>query len=36
MRTFGWTIAIVVGGYSTYVFVRSIPDFVRYVRLASM
>jgi len=36
MRVFGWTVTIVVGGYATYVFIRSIPDMVRYARLASM
>ena len=36
MRTFGWTVAIVVGGYSTYVFLKSIPDIVRYVKLSAM
>ena len=36
MRTFGWAVAIVLGGYSTYLVVKSIPDIVRYVRLSSM
>jgi len=35
MRTFGWAVAIVVGGYSTYLFVKSIPDLVRYAKLSS-
>ena len=34
MRTFGWTVAVVVGGYASYVFVKSIPDLVRYVKLS--
>jgi hypothetical protein len=36
MRIFGWTVAIVVGGYSTYVFLRSVPDLFRYVKLSSL
>ncbi len=36
MRIFGWTVAIVVGGYSTYVFLRSVPDLVRYAKLSSL
>jgi hypothetical protein len=36
MRKFGWAVAVVVGGYSAYVFIKSIPDMVRYVKLASM
>ena len=36
MRTFGWTVAIVVGGHTTYLFLKSIPDFVRYAKLSSM
>jgi hypothetical protein len=36
MRAFGWTVTIVVGGYAAYIFVRSIPDLVRYAKLASM
>jgi hypothetical protein len=35
MRAFGWTVAIVVSGYATYVFMKSIPDMVRYVKLSS-
>jgi hypothetical protein len=36
MRAFGWTVAIVVGGYASYVFIKSIPDVVRYLRLSRM
>lgn len=36
MRTFGWIVTIVAGGYAGYVFVKSIPDLVRYARLSSM
>jgi hypothetical protein len=36
MRVFGWTVAIVVGGYGTYVFLKSVPDLIRYARLSSM
>jgi len=36
MRAFGWAVTIVVGGYATYVFLKSMPDLVRYAKLASM
>jgi len=36
MRTFGWMITVVVGGYATYVFLKSIPDLVRYAKLSSL
>jgi hypothetical protein len=36
MRIFGWTVAIVVGGYSTYVFLKSVRDLIRYAKLSSM
>jgi hypothetical protein len=36
MRTFGWAVAIVVGGYAAFVFAKSIPDLVRYAKLSSM
>jgi hypothetical protein len=36
MRTFGWAVTIVVGGYATYVFLRSLPDMYRYAKLSSM
>ena len=36
MRAFGWTVAIVVGGYAGYLFLRSIPDMVRYAKISSL
>jgi hypothetical protein len=36
MRTFGWTMAVVMGTYATYLFVKSIPDMVRYAKLSAM
>jgi len=36
MRAFGWAVLGIVGGYSLYLFVRSVPDVVRYVRLTNM
>jgi hypothetical protein len=36
MRAFGWTVAAVVGGYSAYLLLKSIPDIRRYVRLSTM
>jgi hypothetical protein len=36
MRTFGWTVAVIVGSYATYLFVKSIPDMYRYAKLSSM
>jgi hypothetical protein len=36
MRTFGWMLAVVVGGYATYMVLRSVPDVVRYVKLSTM
>jgi hypothetical protein len=36
MRVFGWMVTVVVGGYATYVFLKSVPDLVRYARLSSM
>jgi hypothetical protein len=36
MRAFGWAVTILVGGYATYVFIKSIPDMVRYAKLSSM
>lgn len=36
MRTFGWAVTIVVGGYATFLFLKSIPDMVRYAKLSSM
>ncbi len=36
MRTFGWAVTVVVGSFATYLFVKSIPDMVRYAKLSSM
>jgi len=36
MRVFGWTVALVIGGYATYVFLKSTPDIIRYARLSAM
>ena len=36
MRAFGWTVAVVVGSFATYLFVKSIPDMVRYAKLNAM
>jgi hypothetical protein len=36
MRTFGWIVTVAVGGFATYLFVKSIPDMYRYVKLSSM
>ena len=36
MRAFGWTVALVVGGYASYVFIKSVPDLVRYIKLSSI
>jgi hypothetical protein len=36
MRTFGWTVALVTGGYAAFVLLKSIPDIARYVKLSSM
>ncbi len=36
MRAFGWAVAIVMGGYAGYIFLKSIPDMVRYVKISSM
>ena len=36
MRTFGWAVAMIAGGYAAYVLLKSIPDIGRYVRLSSM
>lgn len=36
MRAFGWMVTLVVGGYAGYVFLKSIPDMVRYAKLSSM
>jgi hypothetical protein len=36
MRTFGIVITAVVGGYAAYLFLKSIPDMVRYARISTM
>jgi hypothetical protein len=36
MRVFGWTVALVVGGYTAYLVLKSIPDIVRYVKISSL
>jgi hypothetical protein len=36
MRAFGWAVTVVVGGYATYLFVKSIPDLYRYAKLSAM
>lgn len=36
MRVFGWAVALAVGGFATYLTIKSIPDMVRYVKLSSM
>jgi hypothetical protein len=36
MRTFGWAVTIVVGGYATFMLLKSIPDMVRYVKISTM
>jgi hypothetical protein len=36
MRIFGWTVAVVVGSYSTYLFIKSVPDLIRYIKLSRM
>lgn len=36
MRAFGWTVAAIVGGYTAYVVLKSIPDIGRYIKLSTM
>jgi len=36
MRTFGWMVTVVVGGYAAFVLLKSIPDMVRYAKMSSM
>jgi hypothetical protein len=36
MRTFGIVVAAVVGGYATYLFLKSIPDLYRYAKISTM
>jgi hypothetical protein len=36
MKTFGWTIALIAGGYTALLVLKSIPDIGRYIKLSSM
>jgi hypothetical protein len=36
MRTFGWAVTVVVGGYAAYLFLKSVPDMIRYAKMSSM
>jgi hypothetical protein len=36
MRTFGWAVAIIAGGYTAFVVLKSIPDIGRYIKLSTM
>ena len=36
MRAFGWTVALLTGGYTAYVLIKSIPDMARYIKLSTM
>jgi hypothetical protein len=36
MKTFGLAITVVVGGYVTFMLLKSIPDMVRYVKISTM
>lgn len=36
MRSFGWAVALITGGYAAYVVLKSIPDIGRYIKLSSM
>jgi hypothetical protein len=36
MRKFGWAVAIAVSGYATYLFVKSVPDMIRYAKISTM
>ncbi len=35
MRSFGWAMALLIGGYTAYLVVRSVPDIIRYVKLSN-
>lgn len=35
MRSFGWAMALLMGGYTAYLVVRSVPDIIRYVKLSN-
>jgi hypothetical protein len=34
MRKFGWVVTVVVGGYASWLFLRSIPDMARYAKMS--
>jgi hypothetical protein len=36
MRTFGWVVTVVVGGYATFLVLKSIPDIKRYIQMSAM
>jgi len=36
VRSFGWAVTVVVGGYATFLFVKSLPDIYRYMKLRAM
>lgn len=36
MRTFGWAVALITGGYAAYVLLKSVPDIGRYIKLSSL
>jgi hypothetical protein len=36
MKSFGWVMFVLIGGYSSYLLIKSIPDIVRYVKLSSL
>ena len=36
MKTFGWTVAVIAGGYTAFILLKSIPDIARYVKLSTM
>ena len=36
MRSFGWTMALILGGCATYLVVTSLPSLGRYIKLSTM
>jgi hypothetical protein len=36
MRAFGWTVALVTGGYAAFILLKSLPDIGRYIKLSTM
>jgi hypothetical protein len=36
MRAFGWAVTVVVGGYATFLLIKSLPDIYRYMKLQAM